>query len=50
MNKAQDLDEILMTALTKVLEVLKLSSGGIFLIDHDKPGFSLRVQKGLTDR
>ncbi len=49
MNKAQDLDEILDTALKKVLEVLKLSSGGIFLIDHDKPGFSLRVQKGLTD-
>ena len=49
MNKAQDLDEILMTALTKVLEVLKLKSGGIFLIDHDKPIFSLRVQKGLTD-
>ncbi len=49
MNKAQDLDEILDTALKKVLEVLKLSSGGIFLIDHDKPGFSLRVQKGLTE-
>ncbi len=49
MNKARDLDEILMTALTKVLEVLKLNSGGIFLIDHDKPTFSLRVQKGLTD-
>ncbi|MBW2617214.1 MAG: PAS domain-containing protein, partial [Deltaproteobacteria bacterium] len=49
MNKAQDLDEILNTALKKVLEVLKLSSGGIFLIDHDKPAFSLRVQKGLTD-
>jgi PAS domain S-box-containing protein len=49
MNKARDLDEILDTALTKVLEVLKLNSGGIFLIDHDKPAFSLRVQKGLTD-
>jgi len=49
MNKTQDLDEILETALTKVLEVLKLNSGGIFLIDHDKPAFSLRVQKGLTD-
>ena len=49
MNKAQDLDKILETALKKVLEVLKLSSGGIFLIDHEKPAFSLRVQKGLTD-
>jgi len=49
MNKAQDLDEILTTALRKVLEVLKLSSGGIFLIDHEKPAFSLRVDKGLTE-
>ncbi|MCD6295785.1 MAG: PAS domain S-box protein [Deltaproteobacteria bacterium] len=49
MNKARDLDEILETALTKVLEVLKLSSGGIFLIDHDKTSFSLRVQQGLTE-
>lgn len=49
MNKAQELDEILDTALTKVLEVLKLSSGGIFLIDHEKPAFSLRVHKGLTE-
>ncbi|RLC28105.1 MAG: hypothetical protein DRH56_00825 [Deltaproteobacteria bacterium] len=48
MNRTQDLDEILMTALKKVLEVLNLRSGGIFLVDHDKPGFSLRVQKGLA--
>jgi PAS domain S-box-containing protein len=49
MNKARNLDEILKTALIKVLEVLKLKSGGIFLIDHDKPDFSLRVQKGLIE-
>ncbi|MBW1734852.1 MAG: PAS domain S-box protein [Deltaproteobacteria bacterium] len=48
MNKARHLDEILETALKKVLEVLKLSSGGIFLIDHDKSDFSLRVQIGLS--
>ena len=49
MNRTQDLEEILMTALKKVLEVLNLSSGGIFLIDHEKPSFSLRVQQGLTN-
>ncbi len=48
MNKARNLDEILATALRKVLEVLKLKSGGIFLIDHEKKAFSLRVDKGLT--
>ncbi len=49
MNRTQDLDEILMTALKKVLEVLNLSSGGIFLMDHEKSAFSLRVQQGLTE-
>ena len=49
MNRTQDLDEILMTALKKILEVLSLSSGGIFLIDHEKSAFSLRVQQGLND-
>ena len=49
MNRTQDLDEILMTALTKALEVLNLSSGGIVLIDHERHAFSLRVQQGLID-
>jgi PAS domain S-box-containing protein len=49
MNRTQDLKEILMTALKKALEVLNLSSGGIFLIDHEKPSFSLKVQQGLTN-
>jgi len=49
MNRTQDLDEILMTALKKVLEVLNLSSGGIFLMEHEKSAFSLRVQQGLTE-
>ncbi|MBW1786137.1 MAG: PAS domain S-box protein [Deltaproteobacteria bacterium] len=48
MNRTQDLDEILMTALKKVLEVLSLDSGGIFLIDQEKLTFSLRVQEGLA--
>jgi PAS domain S-box-containing protein len=47
MNKTQDLDDILMTALKKVLEALNLTSGCIFLIDHQRPAFSLRVEQGL---
>ena len=49
MNATQDLDDILMTALNNVLEVLNFTSGGIFLIDHDKPTFSLRVQQDLPE-
>jgi signal transduction histidine kinase len=47
MNATQDLDDILMTALKNVLEVLNLSGGGIFLIDHEASAISLRVQQGL---
>jgi PAS domain S-box-containing protein len=47
MNATQDLDDILMTALENVLEVLNLTAGGIFLIDHEKSTFVLRVQQGL---
>jgi PAS domain S-box-containing protein len=47
MNATQDLNDILMTALVNVLELLNLASGGIFLIDHNRPGFSLHVQQGL---
>jgi PAS domain S-box-containing protein len=50
MNATQDLDDILMTALKNVLEVLNLTSGGIFLIDHEESGFTLRVQQGLFER
>ena len=50
MNATQDLDEILMTALKNVLEVLNLTSGGIFLIDHDGATFLLRIQQGLFER
>ena len=49
MNATQDLDEVLMTALKNVLEVLNLRSGGIFLINHEKSTFSLRVQRGLSE-
>jgi PAS domain S-box-containing protein len=50
MNATQDLDDILMTALENVLEVLNLTSGGIFLIDHEAATISLRVQKGLFEQ
>ena len=50
MNATQDLDDILMTALKNVLEVLNLTSGGIFLIDHEKSTFALRVQQGLFEQ
>ena len=49
MNATQDLDDILMTALKNVLEVLNLTSGGIFLIDHETSTFELKVQQGLFE-
>lgn len=52
MNRHQDLDYVLTTALKKVLEVLELSSGLICLIDHNKSEFVLRAKhgcQGLSD-
>ena len=49
MNTTQDLNDILKIALTKVLKALNLTSGGIFLIDHDKAAYLLRAQQGLPD-
>ena len=51
MNATQDLNSILMVALKKLLDVLGLKSGGIFLIENPqgKPTFSLKVQQGLLD-
>jgi PAS domain S-box-containing protein len=49
MNTSQDLDDILRLALTKVLSALNLSSGGIFLIDHDQGAYLLRAQQGLPE-
>ena len=48
MNTTHNLDDILMTALENVLEVLNINAGGIFLIDHETQTISLRVEKGLT--
>jgi len=47
MNQTQDLDAILMTALERALKALNLTSGGIFLIDYDKPAFILTAQQGF---
>ena len=49
MNATEDLNDILMTALANVLDLLNLASGGIFLIDHNRPGFFLRAQRGLLE-
>jgi PAS domain S-box-containing protein len=48
MNMTQNLDDVLYTALENVLDVLSLLSGGIFLIDHKRSSFSLRVHQGLS--
>lgn len=47
MNVTQNLEEILKLALDKVLEVLGLGSGAIFLIDEERSAFLLKAQKGL---
>ncbi len=50
MNVTQNLDEILIMALRKVLEVLNLGSGAIFLINKEKSAFVLKAQQGLSER
>jgi PAS domain S-box-containing protein len=47
MNQTQNLDAILMIALKRALKTLNLTSGGIFLIDYDKPAFVLAAQQGF---
>ena len=47
MNRSRDLDHILSTALNKVLEVLGLSAGGIYLIDPVRSAFVLRAHRHL---
>lgn len=47
MNRTQDLDTILKTALTKVLEAMNLSTGAIFLKDTAGLTFSIRAQQGV---
>lgn len=49
MNRSQDLDYVLMTALKKVLEVLELPAGLICLIDHAKSEFVLRAKHGFPE-
>ena len=47
MNRTNDLVAVLEIALKKALEVLDLTAGAIFLIDHEKPEFVLRGRHGL---
>ncbi|NTV43634.1 MAG: GAF domain-containing protein, partial [Syntrophobacteraceae bacterium] len=49
MNVTRDLDEILATALKKVLESLNLTSGCVFLVDQDESSFVLRVHQGFSE-
>jgi PAS domain S-box-containing protein len=49
MNMTQNLDDILLTALKKVLDVLNLKAGGIFLVNLEKSELMLRVQQGLPE-
>jgi PAS domain S-box-containing protein len=47
MHASQDLKGILSTALVRVLKVLKIDSGAIFLIDKKNSRFVLTMQHGL---
>ena len=49
MNRSQDLNPILMTALKKLLEVLRLKSGAIFLIEPETASFKLAAIRGFPD-
>jgi PAS domain S-box-containing protein len=49
MNRSLNLNSILLTALEKVLKVLNLSAGGIFLIDKNHSEFVLRAEKGFPE-
>ena len=49
MNMNQDLDDMLMIALNKVLDVLELPCGGVFLIDHERSAITLSAQRGLPE-
>ncbi|MBW2612147.1 MAG: PAS domain S-box protein [Deltaproteobacteria bacterium] len=49
MNRSLNLNSILLTALEKVLEVLDLSAGGIFLIDTNRSEFVLSAKKGFPE-
>jgi PAS domain S-box-containing protein len=50
MNKSRDLDTVLQIALTKALEVLGLTAGAIFLIDHDHSAFVLKSHHGFQKK
>ncbi len=47
MNKTHDLDAVLEIALSKMLEVLGLKAGAIFLIDHENAAFIMKSWQGF---
>jgi PAS domain S-box-containing protein len=47
MNVTHELEEILTTALKKVLELMNFTSGCVFLVDQEKSAFVLTVQQGF---
>ena len=49
MNKTHDLDAVLEIALKKALEVLGLTAGAIFLIDHDQAAYVMKKWVGLPE-
>lgn len=49
MNINHDLGEILQLTLNKMLDVFKLRTGAIYLIDQHAMGFSLQARQGMSD-
>ncbi|NLI80598.1 MAG: PAS domain S-box protein [Deltaproteobacteria bacterium] len=47
MNVTHELEEILATALKKVLELLNLTMGCVFLVNQERSAFVLTVQQGF---
>ncbi|MCF6247550.1 MAG: PAS domain S-box protein [Desulfobacula sp.] len=50
MNSALELDDVLATALNKVMKLLGFTIGAIFLINREREGFDLQAQKGFSDK
>lgn len=49
MNRSQELSDILNTALKSILEVLSLTRGAIFLVDHAEAAFELKALHGFPE-
>ena len=49
-NRSMDLDEILRSALDRILQVMEIDAGGVYVIDEGKQHLELVAYKGLTPR